>query len=162
MNIFLKLKHWQIFLIWIIGTIQMFIFIKSDLWFLSFGLYIGLFLGWIYSIGNVLNKNIETNNGMRIWWILYLISLIPFGLNVRDMLTQSYDRIDSWIIALAGIIGLIAITKIVIFSAKTLKRAESKTEHKTTDLILEIFLIYFFTIGVWILQPRLNKLMNKK
>ncbi len=140
----------------------MVIFIKSDLWFLSFGLYIGLFLGWIYSIGKVLNKNVELNNEMKIWWILYLTSLIPFGLNVRDMLTQSYDRIDSWIIALAGIIGLVAITKIVIFSAKTLKRAESKTEHKTTDLILEIFLIYLFTIGIWILQPRLNKLMNEK
>ncbi|WP_282032686.1 hypothetical protein [Winogradskyella eximia] len=161
MNIFLKLKHWQIFLIWIIGTIQMSIFIKSDLWFLSFGLYIGLFLGWIYSIGKVLNKNVELNNRMKIWWILYLISLIPFAVNTRDMLTQSYDRIDSWIIAIAGIIGLVAITKIVIFSAKALKKAETKTEHKTTDLILEIFFIFLFTIGIWVLQPRLNKLISE-
>jgi hypothetical protein len=163
MKIFLKLKHWQLFLIWILGAIQLSIFMKSDFWFISFGIYFGLFFLWIYSIGKILNKN---NPGliklMNIWWILYSLSLIPFALDFRNMITKSYDGIDSWIIALTGIIGFIAITKIVIYSAKTMKKAELHKDHKTKDLVLEIFLIWFFIIGIWILQPRLNKIMAKK
>jgi hypothetical protein len=163
MNILLKLKHWQIFLIWILGAIQLAIFMKSDFWFISFAIYFGLFFLWIYSIGKILNKNNpELIKRMNIWWILYALSIIPFALDFRDMVTESYDRIDSWIIALTGIIGFISIAKIVIYSAKTMKKAELHKDYKTKDLVSEIFFIWFFIIGIWILQPRLNKIMTDK
>ena len=90
------------------------------------------------------------------------ISLIPFAINFRDMVTESYDRIDSWIVALTGVVGFVAIAKIVIYSAKTMKKVELNKEHKTAELVSEILLIYFFIIGIWILQPRLNKIMAEK
>ncbi|UKM63470.1 hypothetical protein GSB9_00012 [Flavobacteriaceae bacterium GSB9] len=162
MNIFLKLKHWQIFLIWILGTIQMFVFVKSDFWFLSFGLYIGIILIWIYSIGNVLNENADLQKRINLWWILYILSLIPQALNFRNIMTQSYNRIETWIIGPSAIIGLIAIVKILIFTARTLKKEESNKEYKMTDLIPEMFYIFSTILGVWFLQPRLNKLMKEK
>ncbi|RED42727.1 hypothetical protein DFQ10_108134 [Winogradskyella eximia] len=163
MNIFLKLKNWQVFLIWILGVIQLAFFIKSDFWFISFGIYFGLFSLWIYSIGKVLNKNNpELIKRMNIWWILYSISLIPLAINYRDSIMRTYDRIDTWIIILTICIGFIAIAKITIYSAKTIKRAELGREYETADLVSEIFLIYFFIIGIWILQPRLNKIMAEK
>ncbi len=140
----------------------MFVFIKSDFWFLSFGLYIGLILIWIYSIGNVLNKNTDLQKRINLWWILYILSFIPQALNFRSTMTQSYNPIETWIIGPSAIIGLIAIIKILIFTTRTLKRAETNKEHKTIDLIYEMFLIFSTILGVWILQPRLNKLMSKK
>ena len=93
--------------------------------------------------------------------VLYSVSLIPFGLNFRNIITESYYRIDAWIIILAGIIGFYALSKIIIYTAKTFKEAESKKEHKASDLFLEIFLICFFILGVWTIQPRLNKIINE-
>ncbi len=163
MKIFLKLKHWQVFLIWILGAIQLAIFIKSDFWFISFGIYFGLFLLWIYSIGKVLNKeNPALIKRMNIWWILYSLSLIPLAINYRDNIMRIYDRIDTWIITLTIFIGFIAIAKIAIYSAKAIKRAELNSEYKTADVVSEIFLIYFFIIGIWLLQPRLNKIIAEK
>ncbi|WP_262891659.1 hypothetical protein [Bizionia arctica] len=42
---------------------------------------------------------------MNIWWIIYLISLIPVALAYRGMTMMSFDQIDSWILAPTGIIG---------------------------------------------------------
>jgi hypothetical protein len=78
------------------------------------------------------------------------------------MVIQPYNRIDTWVIVLTGLIGFVAITKIVIYSARTIKKAELNKEYKTTNLVSEIFFIYFFIIGIWVLQPRLNKIMDKK
>ena len=163
MKIFLRLKHWQLFLIWILAAIQLSLFIKSDFWFISFGIYFLLFLLWIYSIGKVLNKNNpELIKRMNFWWILYSLSLIPLAINYRDSIMRTYDRIDTWIIILSLFIGFIAIAKIIIYSAKTIKRVELSKEYETADLVAEIFLIYFFIIGIWILQPRLNKIIAEK
>jgi len=163
MEIFLKLKHWQVFLIWVLGAIQLSIFMKSNFWFISFAIHFGLVFLWIYSIGKILNRdNPELIKQMNIWWILYMLSLIPFVHNFRNIHMEPYDQINSWIMVPTGIIGFIAITKIVIYSAKTIKRAEFNKEHKTEDLVSEILLIYLLTIGIWILQPRLNKIMSEK
>ncbi|GGG50908.1 hypothetical protein GCM10010976_22600 [Bizionia arctica] len=72
----------------------------------SFAIYFGLLFLWIYSIGKVLNKNNpELIKPMNIWWIIYLISLIPVALAYRGMTMMSFDQIDSWILAPTGIIG---------------------------------------------------------
>ena len=162
MDIILKLKHWQISLIWILGTIQLLVFIKSDFWFLSIAFYIGIILSWIYSIGNVLNDKPDLQKRMNLWWILYILSLIPQALNLRSSMIQSYNLIDTWIIGSSAIIGLIAIVKILSFTAKTLKRAETNKDYKAVELIREMFLIFSTLLGVWFLQPRLNKLMIQR
>ena len=47
------------------------------------------------------------------------------------------------------------------FAAKTVKIVEMKKENVTfNDFAGEFFLIWFYPIGVWILQPKVNKLMN--
>lgn len=162
MSLFLKFKHWQIFLIWMFAAIQMSFFIKTDFWFISFSLYIALTSGWIYSIGKILNKNEELNRKVKIWWIVFFISAFPFGLDLHEKHTSSHGLLDSWIMVVSGIVGLIAISKIVVFSARSLKQAQSKKEFNQKEIMFEIFSIYFFIIGVWVLQPRLNKLMQNK
>ena len=163
MNIFLKLKHWQVFLIWILGVIQFAVFMKTDFWVVSFGIYFGLLFGWIYSIGKVLNENnVELTKKLNIWAILYLISAIPFGIRFHNMSSDSYEQLNILIIFASGIVGLVSIINIVLISAKSLKEREKQKELKFADYFLEFFLIIYMIIGVWILQPRLNKIMKEK
>ena len=46
------------------------------------------------------------------------------------------------------------------FAAKTIKCVELKRNVTFSDIAGEFFLIWFFPIGVWILQPRINKLID--
>ena len=46
------------------------------------------------------------------------------------------------------------------FAAKTIKCVELKRNVTFSDMAGEFFLIWFFLIGVWILQPRINKLID--
>lgn len=49
---------------------------------------------------------------------------------------------------------------VIYFAAKTIKTAENKTATKFEDFVAEFFLIVFFPIGIWILQPRINRMIN--
>ena len=161
MKIFLKLKHWQIFLIWIFGVIQLAVFMKTDFWYVAFGIYFCLLFGWIYSIGKVLNENnSEIIKKLNIWSIIYLISIIPLGIRFHNMLSQSYERLNILIFIVSGIIGLVSIINIGIISAKSIKETEKQEKLNFGNYALEFFIVLYMIIGVWILQPRLNKLIN--
>ena len=125
MIIFLKIKHWQMFVVWLFGSIQMQMFMKTDFWFISFAIYVGLIFGWIYSIGKVLNEdNSELIKKLNIWSVAYLIAMIPFAINFHDMLTQSYERINTLILVAGGILGLVSMIKVVLISSKSLKETD--------------------------------------
>ncbi|MDX2072104.1 MAG: hypothetical protein SFV55_26960 [Haliscomenobacter sp.] len=46
----------------------------------------------------------------------------------------------------------------IYFVAKSIKTAELQRKVKFSDFVGEFFLVWFFPIGVWILQPTINKL----
>jgi len=163
MKIFLKLKHWQIFLIWILGIIQLVVFMDTGFWFVSFGIYFCLLFGWIYSIGKVLNENnVELIKKLNIWSIIYLISIIPMGFRFHRMVSLSYERLNILILIVSGIVGFVAIINIGIISAKSLKKKEKQEELNFGNYAFEFFLVLYMIIGVWVLQPRLNKIMSDK
>lgn len=48
------------------------------------------------------------------------------------------------------------------FIAKALKTAELQRPVKFRDFAQEFFLIWILPVGIWIIQPRINQLFNKK
>lgn len=162
MKIFLKLKHWQIFLIWIFGAVQLQIFIRTNYWFISYIIYIALFFGWIFSIGYVLNENkTELRRKLKVWGIISLLSTIPFGINAHQILSDSIERLNGLLVFSSGIIGIISIIKVSIISAKSLKEKEKGKNVQFSEYLLYLFLVLYMIIGLWILQPRLNKIVNE-
>ena len=49
----------------------------------------------------------------------------------------------------------------MIFAAKNLKSVELEREAKISEYLGDFFLVWFFPIGIWILQPRIHKLINE-
>ncbi|GAB5399901.1 MAG: hypothetical protein Aureis2KO_14860 [Aureisphaera sp.] len=47
------------------------------------------------------------------------------------------------------------------FVARTIKTAELQRKAHSGDYIGEFFLLWFYFIGIWIIQPRLNKLIKE-
>jgi bacteriorhodopsin len=46
------------------------------------------------------------------------------------------------------------------FAAKTVKTVELQREVTFSDFAGEFFLIWFYPVGVWIIQPKVNKMIE--
>ena len=161
MKIFLKLKHWQMFLVWIFASIQMQVFIKTDIWYISSIIYFVLIFGWIYSIGKILNKkNPEIVKKLNIWSIICIISLFPFFINLHNIETENYIEMNKMISIAAIIITIVSIVNIALISSKSLKQKEENKELIFSNYKKEFFLILYMIVGIWILQPKLNKIVE--
>jgi hypothetical protein len=164
MRIFLKLKHWQLFLIWIVSVIIFTGTNNSSFWILTTELYGISILGWVYSIGKVINNQIKENKVENhkedMWFILGLITIIPFGYDYNNF-SPNLSMLDLLVFA-SGILGLVSILKLINFSAKVLNQYENHKEQEFRDYLQEFLLISFMVIGVWTIQPRVNKIISKE
>jgi hypothetical protein len=46
------------------------------------------------------------------------------------------------------------------FVAKTFKTVELQREVQFSDFAGEFFLIWFFPVGIWVIQPKINKMIE--
>ena len=139
------------------------IFIKTDFWLLSFFIYYSIIFGWIYSIGKVLNndKTLITKK-LNIWSLVHFLSMIPFALNFRNFYIESSYILSSFVEVAFGLLIMLSIFKVANLSAKSLKMKITKRKVTFKDYIVEFFLIIYIIIGVWVLQPKLNKIIDEK
>jgi len=165
MNVFLKLKHWQLSILFIVPVV-----IAANSSALTYaGRFLisvfvgGLFFGWLYSLGVALNNSIrlELRLNVRSFKISFLLIVISHcSLSVaRQFLEEGWWRENYLFIMLPVMIFMVCcVLNIFYFVAKSLKTAELKKEVLYRDYADEFFSIWFYPIGVWRIQPRINKL----
>ena len=49
----------------------------------------------------------------------------------------------------------------VYFVAKTFKTVELQREVTFSDFVGEFFMLWFYPIGIWIIQPKINKMIEE-
>ncbi len=185
----LKAKHWQVFLvlfampyllqIMIIPSdiepenMQSFVFIM-----IPFTLYYLISnLTWYWAVGIRLLK--KTPEEIAPKSILFKISIIGvamvyasvFAVMIRlfDIISQILNETlePEKILPIAGILLilmlmlLICFTYIFVFTARSIYTAETQEKAKFTNYIAEFFLVWFLPVGVWFLQPRINKIVRE-
>lgn len=160
MVIFLRFKHWQLFLIWILSAILFITTSESNWWILTFALYDFLLVGWIYSIGKITNRlngkyKIE-NYHEDLWFILCLISFIPYG-----YFAHSNTPNDGYLKFGTFLFWAISALKLINFSAKCIRQNEKKENLKFADYFNEFLLIVFIVIGLWKIQPKMNGIIEQ-
>ncbi|RNC86368.1 MAG: hypothetical protein ED556_08730 [Winogradskyella sp.] len=139
-------------------------------------LYVGLFFGWFWSIGIGLQKYIPTDIKMKIkkFKIFFFIPLI-YILFLIAIIGTSFYGVSSGNNAVGGIVGKMLFIVIpmhlfsmfctfylLYFTSKTIKTTELERNVTFSDFIGEFFMIWFFPIGIWFIQPRINKIINEK
>jgi hypothetical protein len=135
-------------------------------------LFMGLCFVWYYSLGTNLHKKLPASVSMHIAWFRMAL-FIPLAhlLFVTVFLYGMFPYIYSggrpgapFITALIFPLDLLSVYCILYclyFNAKALKAAEWQRPVAFKDFAGELFLFCFFSIGVWILQPRINKLFER-
>jgi hypothetical protein len=192
-NRFLKVKHWQLFLL-IFGfpTIFQLVFMSSIFSAISTNpgpemifstmkffpilmiLFMAILLGWFWSIAIGLQKKVPEHITMKVKkfktffliylaYILCLTILIAFAMNgmmsgVNEPSVVNIGTMFAIIVPL-HLFSMFCILYSLYFVAKTFKTVELQREVKFSDFAGEFFLILFYPVGIWIIQPKINKMM---
>ncbi len=203
MNLFLKAKHWQLFLAtfalpFLLQMILMFnLFISMihkpndpsimlnyfRLFPLMMIMYMGILLGWQWSVAIGLQKFVPEGIKMKVGkfktffiipvvYLLLILVVISFvfssGNSSFDITTPGASNAPPVALIMIGFIvifplhlfSMFCLFYCLYFVAKTFKTVELQREVSFSDFAGEFFLIWFYFVGVWIVQPKINKMIE--
>lgn len=189
MRALLKAKHWQLFLVFY-GLPLLFeslLFFKYNnrfsninsseflaLNFLNILIPLLIYFIWLWYVGRKLNYNLPlgikqneiTLNVSFLLIILYLIFLF-FLINSGVLynfitLINSSKNVNILIpFLLITLLTFLALLFCCFFVAKSLRRKETKRNVKLDEFFIDfLMIIVLFPLGIWFIQPRINKLFS--
>jgi hypothetical protein len=141
-------------------------------------IFMGTFFGWHWSIGIGLQNKIPANVKMKtgkfkVFFFAPLIymSLFLIGFSVLlsgfSGMAENGGQPDFGMVAISmGVIlplhlfSMFCMFYCLYFVSKTIKTVELQRETQFSDFAAEFFLIWFYPIGIWIIQPRVNKMVE--
>jgi hypothetical protein len=166
----IKLKHWQVFTVFMIFYVAIFIFHYNEftIWnissikfevFFSILLLILLF-SWILTMGIFLNSIPDNPYHFKKWVIIFATISIVIGYTdlILHKLGNESSFIPLWYTLLTTPLTVWGIVYVFYKVPKSLKSIEVGRKVKFSECIIELILIAIFPIGVWIIQPRLNRI----
>ena len=77
------------------------------------------------------------------------------------LLISSSTRVSAWGILPAHLFAMVCIFYVTYFASKGLAIAEASRPVTFYDCAGPLFLIWFFPLGVWFVQPKINRLLAK-
>jgi hypothetical protein len=182
MRFFVKIKHWQLFILFIgifITTLMSFDYMTIDrrVLYQLFNLpsilpVMLVLLSWLYVVGVNLYKISPVNLKMNLTMLkISLLVPILFAFFIGFLLIKllrspvpENTHLDFSFILLIfcfHFLSSLCILYGIYFTAKALKSVELKREANFNEYIVEIILLAFLVVGLWIVQPRINKIFDK-
>jgi hypothetical protein len=165
-NMILKLKHWKLFIAFILTLILNVIFAEAsmnELKVLSAILGLIILFGWILAVGIQLNR--QKDNPFHFSNALFIFSILCCFFGYAEMHISSLDSLPFDIPIIIKMI-LMPLSFFGIFYsyknvAKSLKSLEKGRQVIAGEYIIDSILFFAFPIGIWFIQPRLNKLKTE-
>jgi len=169
-SFFVKIKHWQLFLLVILPVLlPTFIGIQTPYYFISFAVtmifFIVVLCGWLYSMGVMLHPKLPSDVKLNVRKFkaflliavayMILVSVMMLGVATGIVKPQGVMPALFLIIIPLHLFSMFAMFYSLYFVAKELTASEKQAP---ADFVGEFFLLWFFPIGVWIIQPRVNRL----
>ena len=130
-----------------------------------------VFFGWFYALATNLHKKLPGTVKMNlakyklflfipaVYILLICIFIFAFINIAIDQEVGLEPAIFALIIPL-HLFSLFCLFYCLYFNAKALKAVELQRPVTFGDYAGEFFLIWFYPIGIWIIQPRINKLFD--
>lgn len=139
-------------------------------------IFMGIFFAWFWSIAIGLQKKVPENVKMKVkkfkiffiipmvyilFFIVFIVSSISgFMENGSEPNTEFIASMVGFIIPL-HLFAMFCIFYTLYFVAKTFKTVELQRAVSFSDFAGEFFLIWFYPIGIWIIQPKINKMIEE-
>ena len=140
------------------------IILSSTLWLWYWSLGVGLqkYIPEPLRLNTTLFKVLYFLPVIYVIVILFLVGSFMEQLFNEDFITPAPEAFESffWIFIPLNFIVVFASFYVLYFAAKSVKTAQLKKKVKLGDFIGEFFLLWIYPIGVWIVQPEVNKVVD--
>jgi hypothetical protein len=120
------------------------------------------FLSWLWAVGSFLTTVVQPALRFRTRFLLFSViysSVYAFG---AGMIFQSLNTTLIGVVIPLRLFAMYCIFYCLVFVAKNLVMAESGKRATFYDYAGPFFLLWFFPIDVWFIQPRINRLYAEK
>lgn len=120
-------------------------------------------IGWLLIVGVRLYKlSSKSSRGSYKLFMTVGLLLLVGDVIFNLMFTQQEIAEFGWeIIVLYFVFNIVAVSIVFSYPARLLVSFESKEEIDINDYFGDIFRFIFWPIGIWNIQPRLNRLLEK-
>lgn len=188
-NKFLKAKHWQVFsstsgivIIFLLVMIGFAIFNPDSSRMPSFIKFapvtvmvicMGIFACWVWSIAIGLQSKVPEGIKMkvarfRIFFFIPITLILLFSVFIGAVINglidspiTPSDELYKNIFAIIHLFFTFCILHSLYFAAKTFKTVELQRDVTFSNFAGEFFMIWFHPVGIWILQPKINKIIQE-
>ncbi|MGE0079138.1 MAG: hypothetical protein AB7S48_14870 [Bacteroidales bacterium] len=138
--------------------------------------FMAIFFGWFWSVAIGLQNKVPENVTMKVrkFKVFFFIPLIYilvfmmfFSISMNGLFSSNPEPNLVLIGGLFAVIfplhffAMFCIFYSLYFVAKTFKTVELQREVKFGDFVGEFFLIWFYPVGIWIVQPKINKMIEE-
>lgn len=139
-------------------------------------LCIAVLFGWFWSVAVGLQNKVPVNITMKVkkfkvfftFPLVYMLAFLTFFSVMMSSLSANNPEPGEGLIA--GLFAVVVPLHLFAifcflytfyFVAKTFKTVELQREVTFGDFAGEFFLLWFYPVGVWILQPKINKMIEQ-
>ena len=169
MKFLLKIKHWQLFLI-LVGSMvaPSFFAFGSPVPFLSEVLtlaFLLILIGWLASIGHEANKRLPRElqaSQIPMFVALTYAALYSVVFSVWLAPGSGSEPSNMKLILPFHLLAMAGIFYSLGYTAKRLTTVSKGQKVNFFDYSGPFFLLWFFPIGVWFIQPRVNTLLGSE
>lgn len=170
MSIYLKAKHWQLFVVFMGSAFLSQVIIASTFpdgegvnlveMMIPTLVWAIVFFGWIWAIAAACSKALppELSSSPRPMQggLIYALAYMMFG---APSIFSSDGGVPGYLMAM-HLLAMAAIFYALGFTAKQLTKLERKHDVSFFEYSGPFFLLWFFLIGVWFVQPKVNQLLG--
>ncbi len=182
MKPFLALRHWQLFALQMgpILVVQLFLFssllqtgaaIGSFLRLFAIALlfFAGTFFGWLFAVATGLHPRLPAAVPMHLNRLraalfipaFYLAAVLAYLLNSTTANSSSSQiMLLTLVMVPLHLLSMASLLYALYFTAKLLKAVELQRPVALADYLGELLMIWFFPIGIWFIQPRVQAIMG--
>ena len=140
-------------------------------------LFMGTFFGWFWSVAIGLQKLVPETVIMKVrkfkifffipmtYMLFIQIVMVVAANNFMEIGTEPNAGVIGGIVGVVmplHLFSMFCIFYSLYFVAKTFKTVELQREVKFADFAGEFFMIWFYPIGIWIIQPKINNMIEKE
>lgn len=182
-GLFLKMRHWQVFMLafalpflleflfmWAMLTDMGSGIVAPALFLLMLVLGGGTMIGWLFSVGwrfsSLVPEGARMNVGFFKFSVVFpvIYAFAFFALIAREFTPLPFQGAPAAstfeLIMPVHLLAMFCMFYVLYFASKTFKMAEIRRRVGFGDYAGEFFLMWFFPLGIWFLQPRITKLFK--
>ena len=134
--------------------------------------FMGVFFGWFWAVAVGLQSRVPKDVTMKVGRfklflfipLIYILFFLGFMVTTMSGALQDGSAPNPGMFALIiplHLFSMFCIFYCLYFVAKTFKTVELQRKVTFSDFAGEFFMIWFYPIGIWIIQPKINKMVEQ-